>query len=96
MDDILPLNGLLLGFLLDRSGVIVDLRMVLNHLPWDPRNPWPLPGKHVYIGPEEGDECEFLFTIQIPRDVGPLGNIRPDLDDLNWNVLAARGLHVGC
>jgi hypothetical protein len=37
-DEVLPLNGLLLGSLLDRSGVGVDLQMVLNHLPTDPRH----------------------------------------------------------
>jgi hypothetical protein len=30
-DEILALNGLLPGFLLNRSGVGVDLQMVLNH-----------------------------------------------------------------
>jgi hypothetical protein len=37
MDEVLPLNGLLSGPLLDWSGVRVDLQMVLNHLPRDPR-----------------------------------------------------------
>jgi hypothetical protein len=37
-DEILLLDGLLPGFLLDRSGIEVDLQMVLNHLPWDPRH----------------------------------------------------------
>jgi hypothetical protein len=36
MDEVLPLNGLLSRFLLDRSGITVDLQMVLNHLPGDP------------------------------------------------------------
>jgi hypothetical protein len=31
-DEVLPLNGLLSGLLLDWSGVRVDLQMVLNHL----------------------------------------------------------------
>jgi hypothetical protein len=35
-DEVLPLNGLLSGPLLDRSGVGVDLQVVLNHLPRDP------------------------------------------------------------
>jgi hypothetical protein len=35
MDEVLPLNGLLSGFLLDWSGVGVDLQMVINHLPKD-------------------------------------------------------------
>jgi hypothetical protein len=37
-NEILPLNGLLPRFLLDRSGVRVDLQMMLNHLPWDLRH----------------------------------------------------------
>jgi hypothetical protein len=32
----MPLYGLLLGLLLDRPSVRVDLQMVLNHLPRDP------------------------------------------------------------
>jgi hypothetical protein len=35
-DEVLPLNGLLAWLLPDRSGVGVDLQMVLNHLPRDP------------------------------------------------------------
>jgi hypothetical protein len=62
-DKILSLNGLLLGLLLDRSGIRVDLQMVLNHLPGDPRHLRWLPGKHVHISPEEGDEREFLFAV---------------------------------
>jgi hypothetical protein len=54
-----------------RSGIGVDPR----HLRW-------LPVKHVYISSEEGDEREFLFVVQILRDVGHLGNIRPDLNGL--------------
>jgi hypothetical protein len=64
-DEVLPLKGLLSGPLLDWSGVVVDLQMVLNHLPRDPRHLRWLPDKHVDISPEEGDECEFLFAVQI-------------------------------
>jgi hypothetical protein len=64
-DEVLSLNGLLLWPLLDRPGIEVDLQMVLNHLPRDPRHLRRLPGKHVDISPEEGDEHEFLFAIQI-------------------------------
>jgi hypothetical protein len=35
-DEVLPLNGLFLGLLLDRPGVGVDCQMVLNHLPRNP------------------------------------------------------------
>jgi hypothetical protein len=34
-DEVLPLDGLLLWLLSHRSGVGVDLQMVLNHLPGD-------------------------------------------------------------
>jgi hypothetical protein len=37
-DEVLPLNGLLPGPLLDRSSIGVDLQMVLNHHPTDPRH----------------------------------------------------------
>jgi hypothetical protein len=47
-----------------------------------------LPGKHVNIISEEGDESELLFVTQIPHDVGGLGGIRVDLDDLHQDVLA--------
>jgi hypothetical protein len=36
MDEVLSLNGLLLGLLLHWPGIGVDLHMVLNHLPMDP------------------------------------------------------------
>jgi hypothetical protein len=36
--DVLPLNGLLLGLLLDRPVIRVDLQMVLDDLPSDPRH----------------------------------------------------------
>jgi hypothetical protein len=37
-DEVLPLNGLLPGPLLDQPDIGVDLQMVLNHLPRDPRH----------------------------------------------------------
>jgi hypothetical protein len=95
-DKVLPLYGLLSELLLDRSGIGVDLRVVINHLPRDLRHLRWLPGKHVYIGPEEGDECEFLFAIQIPRYAGGMGSIHPDMNDLHGDVLFAKGLHMGC
>jgi hypothetical protein len=64
-DEVLPLNRLLPRPLLDRSGVGVDLQIVLNHLPRDPRHLRWLLDKHIDISPEEGDECEFLFAVQI-------------------------------
>jgi hypothetical protein len=95
-DEVLPLNGLLLRPLLDRSGIGVDLQMVLNHLPRVPRHLRQLAGKHVDISPEEGDERKFLFAVQITRDTGSLSNLSPDLNGLYEDVFLARGLHVGC
>jgi hypothetical protein len=95
-DKILPLNGLLLGLLLDRPSTRVDLQMVINHLPRDPRHLRWLPGKYVHISPEEGDEREFLFVVQIARDAGGLGSIRSDLNSLHVGVLFAGGLHMRC
>jgi hypothetical protein len=95
-DKILPLNGLLPGLLLDRPSVRVDFQMVLNHLPLDPRYLRQLPGKHVHISPEEGDEREFLFAIQIPHDADGLRYIRPNLNSLHGDVLFAGEMHVGC
>jgi hypothetical protein len=67
MDKVLPLNRLLLGPLLDRSGIGVDLQMVLNHLARDPRHLRWLPGKHIDISPEEGDEHEFYLLSRSPE-----------------------------
>jgi hypothetical protein len=92
----LLLNRLLPGLLLDRSGVKVDFQIVLNHLPRDLRNLGRLPGKHVNISPEEGDEREFLFVVQVPHDTGSLGSINPDLNSLHGDSLIVGGLHVGC
>jgi hypothetical protein len=95
-DEVLPLNRLLPGLLLDRSGVKVDFQIVLNHLPRDLRNLGRLPDKHVNISSEEGDEREFLFVVQVPRDAGSLGSINPDLNSLHGDSLIVGGLHVGC
>jgi hypothetical protein len=70
--------------------------MVLNHLPRDPRLLRRLPGKHVDISSEEGDEREFLFAVQITQDTGSLTSLSPDLDELYRDIFLARGLHVGC
>jgi hypothetical protein len=75
----LLLDGLLPGFLLDRSGTGVDLQMVPNHLPRYPRHLRWLPYKHVYIDLKEDDEREFLFTVQITCNAGGLGGICSDL-----------------
>jgi hypothetical protein len=35
-DEVLPLNELFLGLLLDLSAIGLDIQIVLNHLPYDP------------------------------------------------------------
>jgi hypothetical protein len=92
-DEVLPLNRLLLGPLLDWSSIGVDLQMMLNHLTRDPRHLRWFPGKHIDISLEGGDECEFLFAVQITRDTGSLSSHGPDLDGLHGDV---SGLHAGC
>jgi hypothetical protein len=64
-NEVLLLNGLLPGPLLDWFGIGVDLQIVLNHIPRDPSHLQWLPGKYVDISPEECDEREFLFVVQI-------------------------------
>jgi hypothetical protein len=64
-NEVLPLNGLLSRPLLDQSSIGVDLQMMLNHLPRDRGHLRRLTGKHVDINPEEGDEREFRFAVQI-------------------------------
>jgi hypothetical protein len=96
IDEVLSLNRLLPGPLLEWSGVGVNLQMVLNHFPRDPRHLRWLSGKHVDISPEEGDEHEFLFAVQITRDTDSLISFSPDLDDLYGDIFLGRGLHVWC
>jgi hypothetical protein len=94
-DEVLLLNGLLSRLLLDWPGVGVDLQMVLDHLSRDPGHLRWLPCKHIRVSPEEGDEHEFLFAVQITRDMGSLSSIGPNLNGLHGDVLSWRGLHVG-
>jgi hypothetical protein len=66
-DEILPLDGLSPRLLTHRFGVRVDLQMVLDHLPVDPRHLRRFPCEYVGICLEEGDERKFLFLLQITR-----------------------------
>jgi hypothetical protein len=95
-DEVLPLNVLLPRLLSDRSGAGVDLQMVLDHLPRDFGHLRWLPCKHIWISPEEGDEREFLFAVQITRDTGSLSSIGPNLNGLHGDILSRRELHAGC
>jgi hypothetical protein len=75
-DEVLLLNGLSPRLLTHRFGVRVDLQMVLDHLPGDPKHLRRFPCEHVGICLEEGDEREFLFFLQITRNASGLGGIR--------------------
>jgi hypothetical protein len=70
--------------------------MVLSHLPRNPRHLRWLPDKNVDISPDEGDEREFLFVVQVTQDMGSLANFSPDLDGLYEDIFLGRGLHTGC
>jgi hypothetical protein len=72
----------------------VDLQMVLDHLPRDPRHLRRFPCEYVGICLEEGDEREFLFFLQIARDAGGLGGIRAELDGLDGDAVCPRWLHL--
>jgi hypothetical protein len=72
-DEVLPLSGLSPRLLTQRFGVRVDLQMVLDHLPGDPRHLRRFPCEHVDICLEEGYEREFLFFLQITRNASGLG-----------------------
>jgi hypothetical protein len=69
--------------------------MVLNNLPRDPRHLRWFLGKHVNISPEEGDEHEFLFSIQITRDTGSLTSFSTDLNGLYGTSSLAEGCTWG-
>jgi hypothetical protein len=95
-DEVLLLNGLLMGPLLGWPGVGVNLQMVLNHLSRNPRHLRRLSGKHIDISPKEGDEREFLFAVQITQDTRSLTGFSPDLDGLYGDISLGSGLHAGC
>ena len=63
-NELLPLQGLLSDFLLDRSGMWADIKVVLNHLPGNAGDVGCLPCKHIDICPQEGDERAFLFAVE--------------------------------
>ena len=61
---LMPLQGLLSNLLLDESAMWADIKVGREYLPgntWDIR--W-LPGKHIDIRPQEGNERAFLFAIE--------------------------------
>jgi hypothetical protein len=77
-----------------RPGVKVDLQMVLDHLPGDPRHLRRLPCEHVGICLEEGDKREFLFFAQITRNASGLGGICSKPDGFNGDAICPGWLHL--
>jgi hypothetical protein len=49
---------ILYALLCGQNFILVNSGCYTRHLRW-------LPGKHIHISPEEGDECEFQFVVQI-------------------------------
>ena len=60
----LPLQGLLLNFLLDKLGMWADNKVVLDYLPRNTGDIQSLPGKNINICPQEGNKRAFLFVIE--------------------------------
>ena len=84
-DKLLALWRLPLDLLLHRAGVRTHSQVMLDHLPRDPGYIGRLPGKHVHVSPEEGDERAFLFAAQVAADTDNLGSVFAHLDLLRWN-----------
>ena len=84
-DKLLALWRLPPDLLLHWSGVRMHGQMMLDHLPRDPGHVGRLPGKHVYVSPEEGDERAFLFAAQVAADTDNLGSVFAHHDLLRWN-----------
>jgi hypothetical protein len=77
-----------------RFGIRVDLHMMLDHFPGDPRHLRWFPCEHVGICLEEGDEHVFLFFLQITRDASGLGTTRAELDGLGGDVVHSGWPHL--
>ena len=78
-NELLPLQGLLSNLLLDRSGMWVDIKVVLDYLPGNTGDIIWLPSKHIDIHPQEGNKRVFLFFIEGGTDSE--GTISATLDD---------------
>jgi hypothetical protein len=68
--------------------------MVLDHLPGDPRHLRRLPCEHVGICLEKGDEREFLFFLQVTRNVSGLGGIHAEPDVLDGDIVRTGWPHL--
>ena len=63
-NELLPLQGLLLNLLLDGPGMLADIKVVLDYVPANTGDIRWLPGKHIDIPPQEGNERAFLFVVK--------------------------------
>ena len=63
-NELLPLQGLLPDFLLDRLGMWAGSKVVLDYLPRSTGDIRWLPSKHIDIRPQEGNKRAFLFVIE--------------------------------
>ena len=61
--------------LLDGLGSLKNAELMLGDLPWDARHVGRLPDKSVFVGAEEVDEREFLFSRQLGADSHCLGRV---------------------
>ena len=62
--ELLSLQSLLPDFLIDGARMMIDNKMVLNHLPGNAGDVRCLPCKYIDIRPQEGDERAFLFVVE--------------------------------
>src|SRR5215216_5931823 len=86
-NELLPLQGLLPDFLLDRSGMWADNKVVPDHLPGNTGDIRWLLGKHIDIRPQEGNDRPFLFVIEGGADGESSINASQPCRDL---------FHLGC
>src|SRR3990170_8333395 len=95
-NELLPLQALLLNLLLDGSGMWADSKVVLDYLPGNTGDIRWLPGKHINIRPQEGNERSFLFVVEGGTDSG--GTIRasqPCRDLFHSGCRSLRSLAIG-
>src|SRR5437762_454520 len=81
--------------LLDRFSSFLHVEGVLDHLLGDTRHVQWFPSEYILVFLKEGDECAFLFGIELCPDQGYLGRIgRVELDLLEF--LIGTNSELGC
>ena len=93
---LLLLQGLLLDFLLDGLGMWADSKVVLDYLPRNTGDIRWLPGKHINIFPQEGNERTFLFVIEGGTDSeGTISTSQPCRDLFHSGCSSLGSLAIG-